>query len=92
MDSIVTDYLENGTSQARANAEHLDAQAISIPIQGTRIMGRYEEVIREHIDGFYYRHYLSAKHNWTNSSWACIDWPPESSQRGISFPADQVHP
>ena len=54
---------ESGASQTRNNAANMDAQAISISIQGTRITGRYEEVIREHIDGSYLRNYLSAKHN-----------------------------
>ena len=37
-------------------------------------MLRYEEAIREHIDGSYLRHDLSEKHDWTDSTWACIDW------------------
>ena len=74
VDHIATAYLESGASQTRDNAAYIDAQAISITIQGTRITGRDEEVIREHIDGSYLRHYVSNKHNWTDSAWACIDW------------------
>ena len=49
-----TAHLVNGTSQTRANAAHVDARAISIPNQeGPRITGRYEDAIREHIDGSY---------------------------------------
>ena len=39
-----------------------------------RPTGRYEDAIREHIDGSYLRHYLSVKHKWTDSTWACVDW------------------
>ena len=69
------DYLlETGQPQTKDNAAHVDAQAISISIQGTRITGRYEDAIREHTDGSYLRHYLSVKHKWTDSTWAWIDW------------------
>ena len=37
----------------------MDAQAISISIQGTRITGRYEDVIREHINGAYLANILA---------------------------------
>ena len=75
VDSLANDYLlATGKSQTRDNAAHVDAQAISISIQGTRITGRYEEVIREHIDRSYLRQYLSAKHDWSDSTWSCIDW------------------
>ena len=47
VDHTAIAYLESGASQNRNNAAHVDAQAISISIQGTRITGRYEEVIRE---------------------------------------------
>ena len=33
-----------------------------------------EDAIREHIDGSYLRHYLSAKHKWTDLTWSSIDW------------------
>jgi hypothetical protein len=73
--SIANDYLlDTRQPQTRGNAAHVDAQAISICIQGTRIIGRYEDAIREHIDGSYLCHYLSAKHKWTDSSWSWIDW------------------
>jgi hypothetical protein len=52
----------------------VDAQAISICIQRTRVTGRYEDVIHESIDGSYLHHYLSAKHNWSDSTWSLIDW------------------
>jgi len=75
VDSIANDYLlDTRQPQTQDNAAHVDAQAISISIQGTRITGRYEDAIREHIDGSYLRHYLSAKHNWTDSTWSWIDW------------------
>jgi hypothetical protein len=75
VDSIANDYLlDTRQPQTRDNAAHVDAQAISISIQGTRITGRYEYAIREHIDGSYLRHYLSAKHNWTDSTWSWIGW------------------
>ena len=41
---------------------------------GTRIMGRCEEAIHEHIDGSCLRHYLSVKHKQTDSTGAYIDW------------------
>ena len=51
------DYLlKTSQPQTQDNAVHVDAQAISISIQGTRIMGRYKDAIREHIDGSYLRH------------------------------------
>ena len=75
MDSLANDYLLAADQpHTQDNAAHVDAQAISISIQGTRITGRYEEAIREHIDGSYLRHYLSVKHKWTDSKWACVDW------------------
>ena len=73
MDSLVNDcLLATGQSQTRDN--DVDAQAISISILETRITGRYEEAIREHIDGSYLHHYLSDEHSWTDSMYACIDW------------------
>ena len=39
-----------------------DAHTELASIQGTRITGRYEDAIREHIDESYLRHYLSDKH------------------------------
>jgi hypothetical protein len=64
VDSIVNGYLlDTRQPQTRDNAAHVDAQAITISIQGTRITDRYEDAIREHTDGSYLRHYLSAKHN-----------------------------
>ena len=57
VDSIANDYLlDTRQPQTQDNAAHVDAQAISISIQGTRIMGRYKDAIREHIDGSYLRH------------------------------------
>jgi hypothetical protein len=75
VDSIANDYLpDNRQPLTQDNAAHVDAQAISISIQGTRITGQYEDAIREHIDGSYLRHYLSDKRKWTDSTWAWIDW------------------
>ena len=75
VDSIADDYLlDTCQPQTLENAAHVDAQAISICIQGTRITGRYEDAIRESIDGSYLRHYLSDKHNWSDSTWSWIDW------------------
>jgi hypothetical protein len=75
MDSIAEDYLlDPRQPQTSENAAHVDAQAISIRIQGTRVTGRYEDAIRESIDGSYLRHYLSVKHNWSDSMWSWIDW------------------
>jgi hypothetical protein len=63
VDSIANDYLlDTRQPQTQENAAHVDAQAISISIQGTRITGRYEDASREHIDGSYLRHYRSVKH------------------------------
>jgi hypothetical protein len=63
LDSIANDYLlDTCQPQTLENAEHVDAQAISICIQGTQIIGRYEDAIRESIDGSYLRHHLSIKH------------------------------
>ena len=70
MDSIAEDYLlDPRQPQTSDNAAHVDAQAISICIQGTRVIGRYEDAIRESIDGSYLRQYLSAKHDWSDSTW-----------------------
>ena len=75
MDSIVNEYLlDTRQPQTLEKAEHVDAQAVSICIQGKRITGRYEDAIREHIDGSYLRHYLSDKHKWTDLTWSWIDW------------------
>jgi hypothetical protein len=74
VDSTANDYLlDTRQPQTQDNAARVDAQAVSISIQGTRITGRYEDAIREHIDGSYLRH-LSDKHKWTDSTWAWIDW------------------
>ena len=35
---------------------------------------KYKDAIRESIDGSYLRQYLSAKHNWSDSTWSLIDW------------------
>ena len=32
------------------------------------------DAIRESIDGSYLHEYLSAKHDWSDSMWSCIDW------------------
>ena len=71
VDSIANDYLlDTRQPQTRDKAEHhVDAQAVSICIKGTRITGRYEDTIRQHIDGSYLRPYLSDKHKWTNLTW-----------------------
>jgi hypothetical protein len=75
VDSIAEAYLlDPCQTQTYKNAEHVDAQAISICIQGTRVTGRYEDAIRKSINGSYLRHYLSIKHNWSDSTWSCIDW------------------
>jgi hypothetical protein len=60
-----------------------------VAIQGTRITGRYEDAIRESIDGSYLRHYLSVKHKWSDSTLSWIDWyiatnvSSESAQRDL---------
>jgi hypothetical protein len=65
VDSIAEDYLlDPGQPQTSDNAAYVDAQAIIICIQGTRVTGRSEDAIRESIDGSYLRQYLSAKHDW----------------------------
>jgi hypothetical protein len=75
VDSIADEYLvDTCQPQTRDKAEHVDAQAVSICIQGTRITGRYEDAVREHIDGSYLCHYLSDKHKWTDLTWSWIDW------------------
>jgi hypothetical protein len=53
VDSIAEDYLllDPRQPQTSDNAAHVDAQAISICIQGTRVTGRYEDAIHESIDG-----------------------------------------
>ena len=66
--------LDSRQPQTSDNAAHVDAQAISICIQGTRVTGRYEDAIRESIDGSYLRQYLSDKHALSDSTWSCIDW------------------
>ena len=68
VDSIAEDYLLDPCQpQTSDNAAHVDAQAVSICIQGTRVTGRYEDAIRESIDGSYLHDYLSAKHAWSDS-------------------------
>jgi hypothetical protein len=58
VDSIANDYLlDTCQPQTLENAVHVDAQAISICIQGTRITGQYKDAICESIDGSYLRHY-----------------------------------
>jgi hypothetical protein len=43
VDSLANDYLlATEQSQTRDNTAHVDAQAVSISIQGTRITGRYD--------------------------------------------------
>jgi hypothetical protein len=75
VDSIAEDYLlDTRQPQTSDNAAHVDAQAISICIQGARVTDRYEDAIRESIDGSYLRDYLSDKHAWSDSTWSCIDW------------------
>jgi hypothetical protein len=76
VDSIAEDYLlDPRQPQTSDNAAHVVAQTISILcIQGTRVTGQYEDAIRESIDGSYLRQYLSAKHDWSDSTWSCIDW------------------
>jgi hypothetical protein len=75
VDSIANGYLlDTCQPQTLENTEDVDAQAISICIQGTKITGRYEDAIRESIDGSYFRHYLSDKHQWSDSTWSWIDW------------------
>jgi hypothetical protein len=77
VDSIANDYILNTYQpQTVENAEHVDAQAISICIQGTRITGpRYEDAIHESIDGSYLCQYLSTnKDKWLDSTWSWIDW------------------
>jgi hypothetical protein len=76
VDSIAEDYLlDLRQPQTSDNAAHVDAQAISICIQGTGVTGRYEDAIHESIDGSsYLRDYLRAKHTWSDSMWSCIDW------------------
>jgi hypothetical protein len=75
VDSIAEDYLlDPRQPQTSDNAAHVDAQAIIICIQGTRVTGRYEDAIQESIDGSYIHEYLSDKHAWTDSMWSCIDW------------------
>ena len=57
VDSLANAYLlATDQPQTRDNAAYVGAQAIIISIQGTRITGRYEDAIREHIDGSYLRH------------------------------------
>jgi hypothetical protein len=52
----------------------VDAQALSICIQGTRITGWYEDAFCEYIVESYLRQYLTAKQKWTDSTWSWIDW------------------
>jgi hypothetical protein len=85
VDSIANDYLlDTCQPQTQDNAAHVDAQAISISIQGTRITGRYEDAIHEHINGSYLCHYLSIKHKWTDSTWTWIHW--YSHERHLKVP------
>jgi len=47
VDNIANDcLLDTRQPQTQDNAAHVDAQAISISIQGIRITGRYEDAIR----------------------------------------------
>ena len=96
VDHIANDYLlDTRRHQTLGKAEHVDAQAISICIQGTRITGRYEDAIRQYIDGSYLRHYLSDKHKLTDSTWACIGWYGNErhleSSKGLIFSSEFIH-
>jgi hypothetical protein len=74
VDSIAEDcLLDPRQPQTSEIAVHVDAQAISICIQGTKVTGRYEDAIRQSIAGSYLRHYLSTKHNWSDLTWSLID-------------------
>ena len=85
VDNIANDcLLDTCQPQTQDNAAHVDAQAISISIQGTRITGRYEDAIHEHINGSYLCHYLSIKHKWTDSTWTWIHW--YSHERHLKVP------
>ena len=61
VDSIAEDcLLDPHQPQTSDNATHVDAQAIIICIQGTRVTGRYEDAsISESIDESYLRDYLT---------------------------------
>ena len=60
-------------SQSKETTEHLPESRVSISINGKRLVGRVEECIRYHVNGYHLRSYLQKKYQWTDSVWNLVD-------------------
>jgi hypothetical protein len=46
---------------------------VSILINGLRIIGQYDAMIRYHINGYHLRQYMQQKFEWTDTDWNSVD-------------------
>ncbi|KAI2497820.1 hypothetical protein MHU86_16654 [Fragilaria crotonensis] len=73
-DELATWFRDHRTSgQSRDKTDHVQAERVSVCINGIRQVGQVEACIRFHINGYHLRSYLQSKHRWSNDVWDMID-------------------
>ncbi|KAI2497149.1 hypothetical protein MHU86_17352 [Fragilaria crotonensis] len=74
-DELATWFRENRDSgQSREKTDHVPEERVSVRINGIRQVGKVEDCIRFHINGYHLRSYLQARNRWSNRVWDMIDF------------------
>ena len=78
---------------------HLDAMRVSISMNGLRLTGHFDDMIRFHINGYHLRIHMQSKFQWTDEAWSIIDHhlfgrhfkslPPAAQVQRMKFVYDQ---
>jgi ribonuclease HI len=81
LDQLATHHRTKAISKPMRHIEHVESQVVSLTINGCRFPGNWETNLRcWSINGSYMKTYLLKLHQWSDRTWAKIDFTTVKSQ------------
>ncbi len=69
-----TCYRLRGRFRTSPRVDHVPKQQISILLNGTRLISKFDKCIRYHINGYHLRQYIQEMQGWDNKVWELVDF------------------
>jgi hypothetical protein len=73
VDHLATRHRTERRLAARQSIPHFPTTRISIQMNGLRLTGQFESMLRYHINGYHLRLYMQERFKWSDSTWRLIN-------------------
>ena len=73
VDALATKHRIDRRLPPRQLIPHLDAMRVSISMNGLRLTGHFDDMIRFHVNGYHLRLHMQSKFQWNDAVWSIID-------------------